>query len=155
MGVISDTHGTIDPRVLDVFLSAHVDHIIHAGDIGSPRVLLELEAVAPLTAVLGNTDSAHFGISVRPRATPLLGGVRFAVVHEPASLHAEALPKDTRVCITGHTHRAQIREAHGRLELNPGSATHPRGRLPASVAIVTVNTRNHEVAAQILPLETS
>ncbi|MDP2233938.1 MAG: metallophosphoesterase family protein, partial [Actinomycetota bacterium] len=139
VGVISDTHGTIDPRALDVFAQAHVDHIIHAGDIGSVRVLVELEALAPLTAVLGNMDSSHLGIRVRPQATLVLGGVRFAVVHEPANLHMEVLPKDTRVCITGHTHRARIRVAHGRLELNPGSASQPRGQLPASVAIVTIN----------------
>ncbi|MDO9108730.1 MAG: YfcE family phosphodiesterase, partial [Coriobacteriia bacterium] len=129
--------------------------IIHAGDIGSAQVLLELEALAPLTAVLGNMDSCHLGSTVRSQATPMLGGVRFAVVHEPANLHIEALPKDTKVCITGHTHRAQIRESHGRLELNPGSASHPRGQLPASVAIITINTQNSEVAARIMPLETT
>lgn len=31
IGVISDTHGYLDPGVLEVF--AGVDHIIHAGDV--------------------------------------------------------------------------------------------------------------------------
>lgn len=154
VGVISDTHGTIDPRALDIFAQAHVDHIVHAGDIGSAQVLLELEVMAPLTAVRGNMDSSQLGSWIRPRATPILGGARFVVVHEPTNLHIEALPIDTKVCITGHTHRARIRESHGCLEVNPGSASHPRGELSASVAIITVNTRNCEVAARIMPLET-
>ena len=32
IGVISDTHGFLDPRVKKFF--AGVDHILHAGDIG-------------------------------------------------------------------------------------------------------------------------
>ena len=31
IGVISDTHGHLDPQILEEF--AGVDHIIHAGDI--------------------------------------------------------------------------------------------------------------------------
>ena len=54
IGVISDTHGLLRPEVFDVF--ARVDHILHAGDVGPEGILDELEAIAPVTAVYGNTD---------------------------------------------------------------------------------------------------
>ena len=54
LGIISDTHDLLRPEVFAVF--AEVDHILHAGDIGSPDILTALEALAPVTAVYGNTD---------------------------------------------------------------------------------------------------
>ncbi len=49
LGIISDTHGKLRPEVFDVF--AEVDHIIHGGDIGPADLLVELEVLAPVTAV--------------------------------------------------------------------------------------------------------
>src|SRR6266850_2349750 len=54
LGVISDTHGMVRPEVFDVF--REVDHILHGGDVGEWGVVLELQSVAPVTAVYGNTD---------------------------------------------------------------------------------------------------
>ncbi|PYP75876.1 MAG: hypothetical protein DMD25_11780 [Gemmatimonadetes bacterium] len=54
VGVISDTHGLLRPEVFDVFKK--VDHILHAGDVGGAQILIELEALAPVTAVYGNAD---------------------------------------------------------------------------------------------------
>jgi len=54
LGVIADTHGLLRPEVFQAF--AKVDHILHAGDVGPPDLLTELEALAPVTAVYGNTD---------------------------------------------------------------------------------------------------
>jgi len=56
IGVISDTHGRLDPTVEKVF--AGVDRIVHAGDVGDEAVLARLRAIAPLTAVRGNGDDA-------------------------------------------------------------------------------------------------
>lgn len=61
LGIISDTHGMLRPEVFEVF--AEVDHILHAGDIGELELLTELEALAPVTAVYGNTD----GMDLRAR----------------------------------------------------------------------------------------
>src|SRR5437868_13545000 len=55
IGVISDTHDHFDSRVPDIFNG--VDHILHAGDIGLPWIILELEQIAPVTVVLGNNDA--------------------------------------------------------------------------------------------------
>ena len=54
LGVIADTHGLLRPEVFHAF--AEVDHILHAGDLGPLDLLTELEAMAPVTAVYGNTD---------------------------------------------------------------------------------------------------
>src|SRR5207237_10294447 len=53
--VISDTHGHLDPKILTHFKG--VEHIIHAGDIGLPWLLLEVESVAAVTAVVGSNDA--------------------------------------------------------------------------------------------------
>ena len=53
-GVISDTHGRLDPKVPKAF--AGVDRIFHGGDIGSEAVLDALQQIAPVTAIRGNND---------------------------------------------------------------------------------------------------
>ena len=54
IGLISDTHGQV-PNPVHAAL-AGVDCILHAGDVGPMDVITELEAIAPVHAVLGNTD---------------------------------------------------------------------------------------------------
>ncbi len=54
IGVLSDTHGLLDKRVLEHFKD--VDEIWHAGDIGSDEVLRKLRAFKPTRAVYGNMD---------------------------------------------------------------------------------------------------
>jgi len=154
VGVLSDSHGCLDPRAIELFSRARVDHIIHAGDIGSADVLIELESLAPVTAVRGNTDPLSLGVALDDRATPVLGGVRFAVVHQPADLEQWVLPADALVAITGHTHRPAIRRVGSRLHVNPGSVFRPRGPEGRTAAIVTVTITNGEVEARIVPLDT-
>ena len=71
LGVISDTHGLLRPEVFDAF--AEVDHILHAGDIGSLELLAELEALATVTAVFGYTDGFDLRNRVPRVAVRLLG----------------------------------------------------------------------------------
>ena len=108
LGVISDTHGTLPNKVFDIF--SQVDHILHAGDIGSLDLLAELEALAPVTAVRGNTDG--FDIRHRcPRVAKLeLDGFYVTVTHgdqfgtpDPQALH-ESFP-EAEIIVFGHTHK--------------------------------------------------
>ncbi|MGO8684896.1 MAG: metallophosphoesterase family protein, partial [Thermoleophilia bacterium] len=80
IGVVADTHGYLDPRVLTIF--AGVDLIIHAGDIVDPATLAALKEVAPLTAVAGNLDPADLAASLLREATGEVGGVSFVVSHK-------------------------------------------------------------------------
>ena len=131
IGVISDTHGHLDPSVLDVF--AGVDHIIHAGDIMDAATLEALGTVAPVTAVAGNMDDAKLGKLPR-EVTGKVGGVRFLVGHKRkrlmkrlASGKIDGLGKhespDLVVC--GHDHLPAVQWVDGTLFLNPGSASAP------------------------------
>jgi uncharacterized protein len=54
IGVISDTHGLLRPEALEALTG--VDHILHAGDVGNPRILDWLQELAPVTAIRGNVD---------------------------------------------------------------------------------------------------
>lgn len=140
LGIIADTHGLLRPEVFDVF--AGVDLILHAGDIGPPELLTELEAIAPVRAVWGNTD----GFAIRHRVPEVIAerieGFDFVVVHghqvgvpTPAALHA-AYP-EAEVIIFGHTHRPLIETVDVVVTaMNPGGAGARRFDLPASVGIM-------------------
>ena len=117
VGLVSDTHGRLPPEVLTEL--AGVDRIIHAGDIGPYKILLELERIAPVTAVCGNTDRYE----IRELGTPI-----------PKRLRA-ALP-DARVIVYGHTHQPRVDREEGVLLVNPGSASVPRLGLSPSVGIL-------------------
>lgn len=54
VGVISDTHGLLRDEVKRAFRGC--SRIIHAGDIGTLSVLQDLERIADVVAVRGNTD---------------------------------------------------------------------------------------------------
>ena len=54
IGLMSDTHGYIDPKVYQYF--SDVDEIWHAGDIGSIDVIDDLKAFKPFRGVYGNID---------------------------------------------------------------------------------------------------
>ena len=56
IGLLSDTHSYLDPKVFDHF--AEVDEVWHAGDLGNPDLLSELEEFKPTRGVYGNIDDA-------------------------------------------------------------------------------------------------
>jgi putative phosphoesterase len=140
LGVISDTHGLLRPEVFDVF--AEVDHILHAGDVGPLELLTELEAIAPVTAVYGNTDDFEVRAHL-PQVQHLdLDGFRIVVTHgdqlgspTPEKLHA-AFP-DAEILIYGHTHRPLLTIVDVVVTvMNPGGAGRRRFDLPPSVGIM-------------------
>lgn len=152
IGVISDTHNFFDPRIPALF--AGVEHILHAGDIGLPGILHELEEIAPVTAVSGNTDDPGF----RWRLTEVvqLDGKKFLLHHivNPESVE-ETLQERIRreqpqVLVFGHTHKPFCRKAGGILFFNPGYAGRTRFALPRSVAILHCSAR--AVRPEYLPL---
>ncbi len=138
IGVISDTHDYLDPRVSAIF--AGVDHILHAGDIGRPRIILELEQIARVSAVMGNTDDAgfHYPLTVVVE----LDGRRFLVHHivRPEELTDALRDRITRdradVVVFGHTHQPFCQTLERRLFFNPGYAGRSRFRMERSVAIL-------------------
>nr|MDA3937540.1 metallophosphoesterase family protein [Actinomycetota bacterium] len=100
VGVISDTHGSLHRSVHEAFLG--VDHIVHAGDIGGEMILLELETIAPVTAVLGNTDRRLPGRSLSVIAVTRAADVGIAVVHNVRDIRSQ-VPRGVSVVVSGHT----------------------------------------------------
>lgn len=140
LGVIADTHGLLRPEVFTAF--AGVEHILHAGDLGPLGLLTELEAVAPVTAVYGNTDDGEVRRKLPQVATVRLDGFEIVVTHgdqlgspTPAGLNA-AFPK-ADILVYGHTHRPLLTVIDVVVTvMNPGGAGHRRFGLPPSVGIL-------------------
>src|SRR5438132_9978335 len=93
IGVISDTHNYLDPKVLKLFTG--VGHILHAGDIGLPWLLLELQAIAPVTAVSGNTDDP--GLNYTATKVIKIEGRKFLLHH---IINPRAVSEPIQECIT-------------------------------------------------------
>jgi putative phosphoesterase len=140
LGIISDTHGLLRPQVFEVF--EQVDHILHAGDIGPPELLTELEAIAPVTAVYGNTDGWDLRGRLPEVVQTRIDGFEFLLIHghqlgspTPEALHL-AYP-DAEVIIFGHTHRPLLKTVDLVVTaMNPGGAGQRRFNLQPSVGIL-------------------
>ena len=147
IGVISDTHGHLDPRIREIF--AGVDHILHAGDMGFPSIVLELEDIAPVTAVLGNTDDAR--TEFKELEVVELGGLKYLVHHivEPRHpserLQQAYLHHSPDVVVYGHTHQVAHEVIDGRLFLNPGYAGRRKGEERRSVAVLRMEETGLEI----------
>jgi uncharacterized protein len=141
VGVISDTHGFLDPRIQTIFRS--VDHIFHAGDIGPMSLISQIEGLAPVTAVTGNTD---FGVDYPATAVISLEDKKF-VIHHIVSLGSPHQPitatlerENPDAVIFGHTHRQCCQKHEDVLYVNPGYAGRARRGTERSVAILTLDT---------------
>ncbi|MBC7293509.1 MAG: metallophosphoesterase family protein, partial [Thermoleophilia bacterium] len=84
IGLLSDTHGQVPAQVVALF--SGVDHIVHAGDIGSQDVLLRLQQIAPVTAVRGNCDLDDWAKSLPLRTELNIAGLSLVVAHMPGRL---------------------------------------------------------------------
>jgi putative phosphoesterase len=140
LGIISDTHGLLRPEVFDAF--TQVDHILHAGDIGDPEILTALEAIAPVTAVYGNTDGWEIRSAVPQVAKTRLDGFDIVVTHgdqlgspTPEALHT-AFP-GAEIIVYGHTHKAVLTTVDVVVTvMNPGAAGPARFGVEPTVGIM-------------------
>jgi hypothetical protein len=152
IGLISDTHGLLRPRVHEAL--AGVDLILHAGDVGGDEILDELSLIAPVLAVYGNTDAPGQS-RLADAIERTIGGVTIHVSHghevgspTPARLLARY---DAQVIVYGHTHRQHVARVDGRLVVNPGAAGAKRFKLEPSVARLTIAGGHADV--ELVPLE--
>jgi putative phosphoesterase len=138
LGIISDTHNFLDPQISRLFQG--VEHILHAGDIGSPRIILELEQIAPVTAVLGNTDDP--GLHYHQTETLVLADQKFLLHHivDPHALDdslKQCLAREKPdVVVFGHTHKPFCQTVGGIFYFNPGYAGKSRFGMDRSVAVL-------------------
>ncbi|MBV8206349.1 MAG: metallophosphoesterase family protein [Acidobacteria bacterium] len=136
IGVISDTHGLLRPEALAALQAA--EHIIHAGDVGSPDILERLRAIAPVSAVRGNVDRGPWAMALPENEVCEFGGIAIYVLHDLAELGLNPASAGFKVVISGHTHQPRVEIMRGVLYLNPGSSGPKRFRLPITVAHLTI-----------------
>jgi len=148
IGVLSDTHGLLRPELLPAL--ANVDHILHAGDVGDPTILITLARIAPVTAIRGNIDT-HAPNALLP-ATELieLAGCHLYMLHSLDDLDLNPHAAGIGVVVYGHSHQPSIDHRQGVLYLNPGSAGPRRFNLPITCALLRI--QNAQPQAEILPL---
>ena len=138
VGVISDTHGLLRPEALTALEGCEL--IVHAGDIGSPEILDQLAAIAPLHVVRGNNDQQSSWAKNLPDLAYFdVNGWQALLVHDIADVPSE-LDADTKLVITGHSHKPSMEWRGEVLYLNPGSAGRRRFKLPVTLAILEVST---------------
>jgi hypothetical protein len=150
VGLISDTHGQLRARVLELF--AGVDVILHAGDIGNSDIITELETIAPVHAVHGNTDD--FEIASRYGEVVQLSFEDKTIVLTHGHKLGTPVPKLLRksfpaadIVIYGHTHVPLVDRAALPILINPGAAGPARFKLKPSIAILELP------AVEVTPIE--
>ncbi len=151
LGVLADTHipdrvPELDERLLQRFTEAGVSTILHAGDVSVPRVLRQLEQIAPVYAVKGNRDI--FALRQLPMQVRLkIEGFSIGMAHGHGSFSLYVLDRfhrdihgrmverylrrmlqgfpDADVIVFGHLHVPCSFQLDGKLLFNPGSASYP------------------------------
>ena len=129
IGLLSDTHGFIHPRVSDFFSGC--DEIWHAGDIGNQETADLLSKIKPLRAVFGNIDGGTLRQSFQEVEFFKCEQVKVLMIHiggypgrydpKARKLIEEYQPG---IFISGHSHILKViyDKKYQLLHMNPGSA---------------------------------
>ena len=136
IGVISDTHGLVRKSVLKSFKG--VDLIVHAGDVGEPKVLDTLQTVAMVHPVRGNVDVGKWTNNLPLTEVVEVGQVYLYVLHDLGSLELDPAAAGFNAVISGHSHIPKIKKVDDILYLNPGSAGPKRFDYPISIAFLYI-----------------
>ncbi|HLF01887.1 MAG TPA: YfcE family phosphodiesterase [Anaerolineales bacterium] len=177
IGVVADTHipDRLSALPLQLFTALDgVNLILHAGDICHPKVLTELERIAPVLAVLGNRDiwyRANWNLPLD--CIVEIGAVRIGLTHghnglwgylrekllyytvgfrlETFVAAAQSQFNGVQAVVFGHSHHPFNEVRNGVLLFNPGSVgSNYRASFGASVGILTVDANS--VRGEIVPL---
>lgn len=146
VGILSDTHGLLRPRVLERL--AGCERILHAGDVVDLDILAQLQTIAPVTAIQGNMDAPH--PLLPPSVTGHLEEIPFGMIHRREDIPAPWL-REMELIVFGHSHRPELEWRGSRLLLNPGACGSRRFSLPLTVAVVTVLEKR--IVPEILAVE--
>jgi putative phosphoesterase len=140
IGIISDTHGSLDNKVLKIF--SDVDLIIHAGDIGKLDVIQELSSIAETISVYGNMDDFDLRTMAKKHINLELEGFKIHISH-----NENIKGSDFDIVINGHTHMATLYHDGKTLFLNPGSANAKRAIPYEKPSVILLDLDNGKVAA--------
>lgn len=149
IGVISDTHGLLRPEVVAAFVDVNL--ILHAGDVGDPDIISDLEVVAPLIAVRGNMDYGSWAERLPVVQSIQVGKHVILLIHDVGWIDRDIDLTNYQAVINGHTHRPLIEKQNQLLYFNPGSAGHRRRQYPISVGKLIV--RNGQLVPNLIDLK--
>jgi len=148
VGLISDTHGLLRPEAVEALRGS--DLILHAGDVGDPRILDELARLAPVRAVRGNNDRGAWAATLPATDQVRIGAIGVYVLHDLAELAVDPTALRCHVVLAGHSHQPAHDRREGVHFVNPGSAGPRRFRLPVAVARLTVD--GDRIAVELVEL---
>jgi putative phosphoesterase len=143
IGLISDTHGLLRKEAVAALRGSEL--IVHAGDVGKPEILEELESIAPVVAVRGNVDTAAWAAVLPETAVAEADGTLIYVLHDLNTLDLNPAASGFRIVVSGHSHKPSENEHDGVLYINPGSAGPRRFQLPATVARLDASEMPYKV----------
>ena len=143
IGLISDTHGLLRPEAVKKL--SGVEHIIHAGDVGDPKILDALQAIAPITAVRGNVDYGPILSDLPLTNAVQIGEVSIYAIHIIDTLNIDLKAGGFHAVIFGHSHRPEVQENEGVYYINPGSIGPRRFDLPIAMAYLHIDGTNLNV----------
>ena len=150
IGVISDTHGVVTKKALEALKGSQL--IIHAGDVGDPKVIETLEQIAPVYAVRGNTDRGRWAQALPMTQVVEVGDMHFFVIHDIGMLNLDPKAAGFNAVIYGHSHVPKEEWQDGVLYFNPGSAGPKRFRLP--ICLGRMKITDGDIDVELVNLET-
>lgn len=128
IGLLSDTHGYLDPKIFTYFKD--VDEIWHAGDVGTIEVIDELRAFKPLRCVYGNIDGTEIRSETKEFEDFKCEDVQVLITHiggKPGRYNQKAyeMIREThpKLFICGHSHILLVKmdPQFNMLWMNPGA----------------------------------
>ncbi len=129
IGLISDTHGFVDPKVYEFFKD--VDEIWHAGDFGNLETADKFSSFKPLRGVFGNIDDHQVRTVFKQHCKFTCEGVKVWITHiggYPGRYERYVKPAiyndPPDLFISGHSHILKViyDKKLGFLHMNPGAA---------------------------------
>jgi putative phosphoesterase len=157
VGIISETHVPYFNRLPEVVWAhfAHVELIIHAGDLSILHVLSELETIAPVVAVQGNVEHEEIVLKLPLKREIVIGWCKIGIVHilgESARYAHNARREfpDACVVVFGHSHVPYNQEHNGQLLFNPGSANDRRSQPTCSIGMLSIDDEAKTVRGEVI-----
>lgn len=139
IGLISDTHGLLREEALLALRGAEL--IVHAGDVGDPKILEKLRELASVVAVRGNVDTGSWSLRLPETAVAEASSASIYVLHDVNTLDLDPAAAGFQIVVSGHSHKPGRSESRGVLFINPGSAGPRRFRLPITVGRLNLTVR--------------
>ncbi len=163
VGILSDSHGYLDPRIKDTVNQC--DYIIHAGDIFNAHVLEQLQPKKELLAVAGNNDypavwdeSEAEIVKALPNNNRLnLPGGLLVVEHghrlgnHPDHDDFRLDHADARLIVYGHTHRRIVDQKELPWVVNPGASGKVRTHGGTSCLVLHESEDEWEIETILFP----